>query len=111
MAISTIVPACMACTITTVPQIIPSNGTIFFTGDDSIETLPTKEYLYASMQTARPLVPPRPRPITKMDIFPGRQPLSVHRISSMKNGNRKNRKHHNIHQPGRTNCTQRYQGK
>ena len=109
MAISTIVPACMACTITTVPQIIPSNGTIFFTGDDSIETLPTKKYLYASMETAH--APVTPRPITNMDIFPGRQPLPVHRISSVKNNNRKNRQNHNIHQPGRTNCTQRYQGK
>ena len=25
------------------------------------------------------------------------------------NRNRKNRKNHNIHQPGRTNCSQRYQ--
>jgi hypothetical protein len=114
MAIAQFASNCMACT-TTIPSASrsaawPSNkGNIYFTGDESIEILPTKDYMYNSMENASAMIG---RPITKMDIFPARrQPGPTSRISLKTNRNQKNRKHRVIHQPGRSNCTQRYQGK
>lgn len=51
------------------------------------------------------------RSITKMDLHPTRISKPYHKSSKVSNPNRLGRKHHHIHQPGPTNCTQRYQGK
>ncbi len=103
MAIANIVSTCMACT-TTIPsasQIPSNNAIIYFTGEGSVEILPTKDYMYNIMENASAMVG---RPITKMDIFPARrQPGPTSRVSLKSNRNQKNRKHHIIHQPGRTN--------
>ena len=51
------------------------------------------------------------RSVTKMDLHPTRISEPYHKSSKTSKSNRQGRKHHHIHQPGRTNCTQRYQGK
>ena len=111
MAIAQFASNCMACTTTSpsASQIIPNNAAIYFTREGSVEILPTNDYMYNAMENASAMVG---RPITKMDIFPARrQPGPTSRISLKTNRNQKNRKHRVIHQPGRSNCTQRYQGK
>ena len=110
VSISNIVPACMACTMAEHPDPIPNTGSIYITGfdDNSIEVLPSREYFQYTMASAKNSVR---RPATYSDIFGNPPTHSAERFSPMNNNNRKNRKYHNIHQPGRTNCTQRYQGK
>ena len=51
------------------------------------------------------------RSVTKMDLHPTRISEPYHKSRKVSKSNRLERKHHHIHQPGRTNCTQRYQGK
>ena len=51
------------------------------------------------------------RSVTKMDLHPTRISEPYHKSSKTSKSNRQGRKHHHIHQPGRTNCTQRYQRK
>ena len=51
------------------------------------------------------------RSVTKMDLHPTRISEPYHKSSKTSKSNRLERKHHHIHQPGRTNCTQRYQRK
>ena len=80
---------------------------IHFTVDDKIDIVPYREYFCSEMTRERTTL----RPVTQRDIFTDTIPFYPHRVDPVSKSNRKNRKHHNIHQPGRTNCTQRYQGK
>jgi len=107
-SIANIVPACMSCTMSTVPQIsIPSDNSLHFNVDDEIEIIPSNEYFCSEMNNTRTTL----RPVTQRDIFEDTIPFYPHRVDPVGKSNRKNRKYHNIYQPGRTNCTQRYQTK
>ena len=110
MSLSNFVPVCMACTMaSTVPQIdLNEDNHIYYIDEEKIEVIPSKTYMYSYVNIARTYR----RPPTK-SIY-DYSPVGIEHAfknPSLKNINRKNRKHHNIHQPGRTNCTQRYQSK
>ena len=103
---TSMVPACMACTVPDVPFVnTASDSSICFMDDNDIEIIPSKEYLYTVVKRAHVSN-------TDLQIVHFQQNKNTpSRFQPIFNNNRKNRKNHNIYQPGRTNCTQRFQSK
>tara|TARA_B100000035_G_scaffold300312_1_gene295859 strand:+ start:882 stop:1199 length:318 start_codon:yes stop_codon:yes gene_type:complete len=100
---------CMACTL---PVLKKNNETM-----DSGSHIPSEEKFmndnlmevyYVSDEIS---VDKNYRLITKIDLHPPRISEPYRKFRKVPKSNRLERKYHNIHQPGRTNCTQRYQGK
>ena len=107
MAIANITANCMACTISEPLQNENTNNysVVYFTGDNGLEIIPSREYLYelVSQSQSHPVV----RPITKNDIFPRTYVPHSYRFKNMNNNNKKARKYHNIRQPGGASDDQR----